>query len=158
MSSVVDKVQAFLSTFAHLDIQTNLNLRHPSCKHTFLPASLNIGTKNNDEFAAHMGSIADVIEEFPVTVKQILYDEGGKVVTAWATSTVKFKDEAVDHEDAELKWEYDGEYMFVFEFDEEREKIVRVFEFLDSKRVEEVWKLLGRAKGNLERRKREGES
>jgi len=108
------------------------------------PASLNFpSSMTNAEWAAHLDSLKDVLSEFPVTATEIF--KSGNQIVIHAMSEAIFREEVKDEG---AKWEYRGEYVFVLFF-EEGGKIERIFEFLDSKLVEEVRVLMGRAKKNL---------
>ncbi|KIW30681.1 uncharacterized protein PV07_06401 [Cladophialophora immunda] len=142
---------AFLDTFKDLDLESNLALRTPDCVHTIAPATLNMKpSMSNEQFAAHLLSLKEKISAIPVTPKEIF--EGGNLVTIWATSKTTFREEGKD-EDLTVDWSYDGEYIFVFTFNQAGDKIQYILEFLDSKKVDKARGLLERAGGNLAARK-----
>ncbi|KIX93275.1 uncharacterized protein Z520_10918 [Fonsecaea multimorphosa CBS 102226] len=141
---------AFLDTFKDLDIESNLALRTPDCVHTMAPATLGMKSMSNAEFASHLSSLKEKISAIPVTPKEIF--EGGNLITVWATSTTTFRDEVKD-EDLTVDWSYEGEYIFVFTFNQSGDKIQHILEFLDSKKVDKARTLLQRAGRNLEPRK-----
>ncbi len=130
---------ALLDTFKNLDYEANVALRTPDCRHSFAPASLGIKEKNNEQFAAHLQSMQKTVEGIPVTAKQIF--EGNNQVTIWATGDTKFRAE-VKAAEPEVDWTYQGEYIFIFTFNEAGNKIQHILEFLDSKKVEDARKLL----------------
>ena len=130
---------ALLDTFKDLDYEANVALRTLDCRHSFAPTSLGIEEKNNEQFASHVKSLQKTIEGIPVTAKQIF--EGHNQITVWATSDTKFKEDVKAH-GPDLDWTYQGEYVFIFSFNDAGDKIHHILEFLDSKKVEEVRKLL----------------
>jgi hypothetical protein len=40
-----------------------MQYRAPECKHSMLPSSLNLGTRNNDEWDAHFKSVAPFVTD-----------------------------------------------------------------------------------------------
>lgn len=139
MSKELQTALAFLDSFKTLDYERNVSLRTPDCIHTFGPTSLKITEKTNEQFAAHLKSLQPKIVGIPVTPKQIFEAKGQVVI--WATGEGKFRDE-VKALDPTADWTYYGEYMFVFTFNEEGDKIKHVLEFLDSKKVEGMRELV----------------
>ncbi|EXJ64791.1 hypothetical protein A1O7_01129 [Cladophialophora yegresii CBS 114405] len=137
---------AFLDSFRNLDYEANISLRTPDCQHYFAPASLGIERKNNEQFRSHVKSLQNVIEGIHVTTKDIY--EGNHQITVWATGKTKFK-ETAKASDPGLDWTYEGEYVFIFTFDRAGERIQQILEFLDSKKVEEVRRLIRVAEGAL---------
>ena len=138
---------AFCESFENLDAEANVALRSPDCRHEFGPSSMNMGEpRTNDQFIAHVSSLKETLTGIPVTPKEIF--ECGSHVTIWATSTATFRDEVKDA-DPDVDWSYHGEYMFVLVFNQAGDKIERIIEFLDSKKVAEVRALQARAKRNL---------
>src|ERR1700761_230777 len=100
---------AFLQTFQELDVNSNLALRTPDCRHTMAPASLNYPPSiTNEQFAAHILSLKEIIAKFPGTVKEIFEHETSNQVTIWATSNATFREEAKD-DDSSIDWSYHGE-------------------------------------------------
>ncbi|KIW72682.1 hypothetical protein, variant [Phialophora macrospora] len=141
---------AFLDTFESLDYEANLALRTIDCRHSFAPASLGIGEKSNEQFESHLKSLQKTIEGIPVTAKQIF--EGNNQITVWATSDTKFKAVAKAR-DPDLDWTYQGEYIFIFTFNDAGDKIQHILEFLDSKKVEEARRLFRVSEGTLAHKK-----
>ncbi|KAJ9601881.1 hypothetical protein H2200_013630 [Cladophialophora chaetospira] len=130
---------ALLDTFKDLDYEANIALRTPDCRHSFAPGSLGIKDKNNEQFAAHIKSLQKTIHGIPVTAKQVF--EGGNQVTVWATGDTRFREDVMALE-PNLDWTYQGEYIFLFTFNEAGDKVQHILEFLDSKKVEEARGLL----------------
>ena len=144
---------AFLQSFQELDLDSNLALRTPGCLHTMAPASLNFPpSMTNEQWAAHLLSIKSILATLPVAAKEIFEHEGSNQVTIWATSNATFREEAKD-EDSGLDWSYHGEYVFVLLLNQAGDKIERIFEFLDSKKVVELGVLIERARRNVAARK-----
>ena len=144
---------AFLQCFKDLDVSSAVALRAPDCLHTMAPASLNYPPNmTNEQFAAHLSSLKTMVAHLPVTPKEIFEHEGSNQVTIWATSNATFREEAKD-EDSGIDWSYHGEYIFILSLNPAGDKIERIVEFLDSKRVVEVGELIKRARHNLAMRK-----
>jgi len=145
MSSIQHRTAlAFLDTFKDLDYEANVALRTPDCRHVIAPASLGYTEKTNEQFAKHLKSMQKSIKAIPVTPKQVF--EGSNSITVWATSETIFQED-VKARDSSLDWTYEGEYMFVFAFNETGDKIQHILEFIDSKKVEQMRKLLPNAPG-----------
>ncbi len=143
---------SFLESFKNLDTTGNLALRAPGCIHKFAPASLNMSPMTNGQWGAHLNSLKDILSTFPVEAKEIFEHEASNQVTIWATSNAVFREEAKD-EDSGMDWSYEGEYMFVLVFNENGDKIERILEFLDSKKVADLQAQLKRARVNVAARK-----
>ena len=140
---------AFLQSFEHLDTDANLALRAPGCVHSFAPATLNMpASMTNEQWGAHLNSMKSILSTFPVEAKEIFEHEGSTQVTVWATSNAVFREEAKDAE-LGLDWNYQGEYIFVLVFNESGDKIERILEFLDSKKVLDFQAQLKRARANV---------
>ena len=102
----------------------------------------------NEQWGAHLNSLRSILSTFPVEAKEIFETEGSNQVTIWATSNAVFREEAKD-EDSGLDWSYQGEYIFVLVLNESGDKIERILEFLDSKKVLEMQAQLKRARANV---------
>ena len=146
---------AFLHSFQDLDGESNLALRTPGCSHTMAPASMNfLPTMTNEQWAAHLSSMKQILAALPVTAKEIFEHPGSNQVTIWATSNATFRQEAKDEgEDEGCDWSYHGEYIFILLFNQAGDKIERIVEFIDSKKVAELGTLLARARRNVAARK-----
>jgi hypothetical protein len=140
---------AFLAAFNNLSVEDHLALRAPNCLHHFAPASLGITKpKTNQDFADHINNnIRPVLDQFPVSSKEVYVNLAGRQITIWANSRPGFKREALQNS-AEADWEYTGEYIFILDMSEEG-KIVKILEFLDSLGTERLRILFKRARENI---------
>lgn len=149
-----DTALAFINSFEHLDLDANIALRAPNCRHTIGPTSLGYKLDmTNEDFISHFSGIQEIIAKFPVMVREIFADETGKQVTVWAYSRAIFKDEAIDNEEPKVDWTYYGEYIFVLFMTEAGDKIERIIEFVDSDKVVKMRQLMMRAKRNIAAKK-----
>ena len=73
-------------------------------------------------------------------------------MTVWATSDATFREEAKDN-DPEIDWSYRGEYFFILVLNQAGDRIQRIVEFVDSKKVAGFQALRERASRNLAARK-----
>jgi len=118
-------------------------------EHTFAPASLNPPPMmGRDAFAKHTSSLQNIMIGFPVTIIETIESEKGNQVVMWVTADALFREEVKDKEILEEEWKYRGEYVFMFTMDASEEKVVKVVEFLDSKKTEELRVLIKRAVRN----------
>ena len=148
-STQSDIALAWCQSFENLDADANVALRAPNCVHTFGPLSLNMPQNmTNDQFKAHVNGLKPILATFPVYPKEVFAQEGSNQVTIWATSEARFREEAKDA-DAGFDWTYEGEYMFLFFFNEAGDRIERIVEYLDSQKVLEVRPKLARARQNV---------
>lgn len=138
----------FLESYHDIDIEANLALRTPDCRHEIVPASMNYPIMDNKQWAAFAASTKSLVEKFPVNAKEIFENEGSNQMTIWATAEAVFRKEATDDESG-LDWSFHGEYIFILQFDQMGNRIERIVEFLDSKKTTEAQKLFDRAKRNL---------
>lgn len=146
---------SWLQTFETLDLETNLALRTLDCLHTMAPASMGFPpNKTNSQFAEHFLGVTSLMSSFPVTPQEVFEQEGSNQVTIWATSNAVFREQVKDYDDPKVDWTYQGEYMFLFFFDENGTRIKRIVEFIDSQRVVGVMGLIQRARRNLEAREK----
>ena len=102
----------------------------------------------NEQWAGHLRAVQPILATLAVTPKEIYEHEGSNQVTVWATSDAKFREEAKG-EDGGLEWRYCGEYVFILFFEEAGDRIERVVEFMDSKRVVEMRGLMEIGKRNV---------
>jgi hypothetical protein len=138
----------FISAFKAMDLPTIMSIRAPNCMHQMAPASL--GSRpplNNEAYETSIARFSDIVTEWPAEAKEIMEDEKQNRVVVWATSKAVWKKELMDGDSKD--WDWQGEYMFILCMDESGERLVRVVEFLDSKRTEELRALVARAAKNL---------
>jgi hypothetical protein len=148
MSALQRTAEAFLAAFNNLSASEHVALRAENCTHMFAPASLNPpAPKSNSDFAAHITNLRSILAHFPVTAKEINLNEAGKQITIWATGVPEFKSE-VKGSSEDGDWEYMGEYIFILDLDE-KGKIKRIVEFLDSKNTMVLLEMVEKAKANL---------
>jgi hypothetical protein len=154
MASIPHQIAlAFCASFQHLDLDANLALRTSDCTHIFAPASLKMSpSMNNEQWAAHAQSLKAILSSFPVEAKEIFAQEGSNHITIWATSDARFRDDVKDEESG-LDWSYYGEYIFVLQLNQAGDKIQRIVEFLDSKKVIDLGLVRARARANVAARK-----
>lgn len=156
MASLPHKIAlAWCASFQDLDADANLALRTPDCIHNFAPASLNMPSLSNDQFAVHIQDLKAILSSFPVTPKQIFAQEGSRQVAIWATSDARFREE-VKSVDPKLNWSYYGEYMFVLQLYRAGDKIEQIAEFLDSKKVLDLGEVMTKAKAYAAAKKETG--
>ena len=152
-----DIAVAWMNSFDDLDLEANLALRTPNCEHNMAPASGGgQGSMTHEQWKAHGLFLKSMILKFPVKAKEFFEHEGSNQITVWATSEVEFRKEAMD-DDPSVDWSYHGEYMFIFVFNKTGDKLERIIEFLDSARVQEVYKLVARAQNNLTAKKEDSQ-
>ncbi|KUJ10195.1 uncharacterized protein LY89DRAFT_689999 [Mollisia scopiformis] len=141
----------YIEAFNNLDLKSIMSLRAPKCTHQMAPASLGYGDPiTNDVYETSISRFGRYISAWPVEIKEVTEDEKNNRVVVWATAQPQWREEAMDGPKED--WEKGGEYMFTMCMDESGEKLVRVVEFLDSKRTEELRALIARASKNLEKK------
>lgn len=138
---------SLISGFEDLSIDKLVSTRSPTCTHHFAPASLHMGTKDNDAFTEHIKHLRQVIAQFPVTPKDVMEDEKQHKVMVWATGRPEFYAAVKDDE-----WEdWGNEYIFVLTMNEAGDRVEEIVEFLDSKSTERGRALVKRAFANFGR-------
>lgn len=138
---------AYLEGFTTLSPDSFLDVLAPTAIHKFAPASLNLPVSMTaSAFAAHIGTLREVLDEFPVYPKEIFVNEAQNQVTIWATSETHFRQDVKDEGISPEEWLYRGEYIFILTMDESKEKVVSVLEFLDSKGTEHLRELMALAR------------
>lgn len=144
---------AFINAFETLDGDTFHSLAALNYTHIFAPARANgPAPRDRETFAGHISGLKSILEGFPVVPKEVIENVGENQVVVWATSETLFREDVMDDGLNKEQWAYKGEYVFILTMDESGEKIVKVFEFLDSKGTEELRGLIARAKKNKEKR------
>ena len=140
-SKRLQTAKKYINHFETLDTDTLASVLSPDHSHTFAPASLAFpGPFTREQFLEHSAALRKVLTGFPVYAREYVESEASNQVTVWATSRARFKEEVTGDEGEEerKKWEFEGEYVFMFWMDETGDKIVRTVEFLDSKGSEYV--------------------
>lgn len=134
-SKRLQTAKKYINHFETLDTDTLASVLAPDHSHHFAPASLNFpGPFTREQFLEHSGALRRIMAGFPVYAREYVESEASNQVTVWATSRARFRDEVMgDEEQERKKWEFEGEYIFMFWMDETGDKIVRTVEFLDSK-------------------------
>lgn len=144
-STLVATATAYMQLFKTLDPDTVTSLQSEDYTHVFAPASLNPPpAMNREAFATHISSLQGVLRSFPVSLKEVWPNPSLNQVVIWAASETHFHDHVKDN-DNEEEWRFRGEYMWVLTMDKSGKKIKHVLEFLDSKGVETLQGLFGRA-------------
>jgi hypothetical protein len=100
-----------------------------TCTHQIAPASVGqaIGILNNAQWATRVRSLKGIIKSCCFVVKEIVEDEPENKLVLWVDGRITFSDEDVGV--------FNGEYMFILEFEEGGERVERVVEFVDSREV-----------------------
>ncbi|KAB8071150.1 hypothetical protein BDV29DRAFT_159771 [Aspergillus leporis] len=156
-SETLQTALTFLSGFKTLAPEPFLVVLSPTAIHEFAPSSCSPPPpKDPPAFVNRISSPREILASFKVAPKEIWENEKGQV-TISATSEAVVRDEVRDEGISGEEWRYRGEYIYVFEMDEDRERIVRVVEILDIVRTGRLRGLMGRARGNPRREGSEGE-
>lgn len=133
-----DVALAFIASFEHLDGDANIALRASNCTQTILPTSLGYkADMTNDEWATHFSTLTSIITTFPVIPIEVL--ESGNQVTIWARGRARFRS-LPDINSHTEGWPdfFENEYVFVFVFDDDGQKITRILEMVNSASVEKI--------------------
>lgn len=131
--------RSYIGHFETLDGTLLASLLTPDYEHVMAPASLGMPSMTRDGFLAHSAGLRRVLSGFPVAGRRYLESEGANAVVVWATSRAVFREEIVaglKGEGEEGDWEYEGEYVFMFEMSEDGTRVRRCVEFLDSKKTD----------------------
>ncbi|KAH7040853.1 uncharacterized protein B0I36DRAFT_16186 [Microdochium trichocladiopsis] len=104
------------------DLDKIMAIRAPECITQVLPRSLGRPEMKNDEYSKYLGGFMSAFTNFHVTINEVVEDPVHNKVSVWAQSTA---DTPVGP--------YANEYMLLLHFDEAHEKLVKFYEFVDSK-------------------------
>lgn len=139
-SKRLQTAKKYINHFATLDTDTLASVLAADYSHHFAPASLAFPSPfTREQFLEHSAVLKKVMTGFPVFAKEYVESEASNQVTVWATSRAQFREEVTGQDEEEKKkWEFEGEYVFMFWMDDTGEKVVRTVEFLDSKGTEYV--------------------
>ena len=150
-SSRVVTGRKFLEALGKLDKDTLLSMITPTFTYTLAPSSIPLPPPMNAEaYGRFVEQTRTTVRAYTVTIKTTIDcgDAENKVVF-WTTGEAQFKDELMDDGLSKDEWQYTGEYMTVFTFDEGG-KVEALFEFVDSKGFEKIFPLMQRAQKNLQ--------
>lgn len=138
----------FLAAYETLDTVLFESVMKPgsdSFIQTVAPSTLTsiAGSRTRAGFLADITRLRQVLDGFPVSVRELLTETNDRVVL-WCTSEMRFKlavtgdhdfkgqKSQSDGEEQLDKWNYQGEYVFAFEMVENGTKVRRVVDFMDS--------------------------
>ena len=122
MSKCLQLVQVFIDAYHAFALDPIIALRAPDCTNIILPASLGIKPMNNEEYAAFLAPSLTAFRNFHLTVHDITVDEIAGKVAMHLTS-----------ESSTDIGAYHNEYMVSLVLTEDRKKIKKFVEFVDSK-------------------------
>lgn len=74
-STRYNTAMSFINTFNSLSAPTFLSLLSPTCTHIFA-LSPSTASHTNQQFAAHMSSLSQILKHFPVYPKEVIENEG----------------------------------------------------------------------------------
>ncbi|KXJ97338.1 hypothetical protein Micbo1qcDRAFT_171038 [Microdochium bolleyi] len=104
------------------DLSKIMAVRAPECLTQVLPKSLDRPELNNADYAKYLGTVMPAFSNFHVHVNEIIEDSRQNKVSIWAKSTADT-----------IAGPYANEYVLIFHFNEAGDKLVRFYEFVDSK-------------------------
>jgi hypothetical protein len=114
--------------FNRMDIPAIMSFRTPTCTRYLLPQSMKLGPQDNATYEKSLYSLKTVFQNFNLDVHEVVEDVKARKVVMWLSARA---DTAAG--------EYVNEYMWVLEFDESGEKVVKVKEFVDTVMQREFW-------------------
>lgn len=150
-STRLQTAKAYISAISTFDTPTLTTLLTPTFTYTLTPSTIPVPSPMPlATFTTFLTQTHAIIASYTPTIKTAIDcgDAENKAVV-WLTSEAHFRDEGVDDGLSAEEWRYVGEYMIVFSFDEGA-KIGGVLEFVDSKGVEKVMRLMQRAQKNMQ--------
>lgn len=149
-SNRVATAKKFISHYATLDEGILEAILADNYTHEYAPSSLPHPPYDKKGLIDFLLSIKNMFKAYPMTIKEIIESESSNAVTVWTSSHMTFQDEVKDEGTPEEEWQFNGEYMYLFYFNETGDKIVRTMEFLDSKAAaDKLLPLVAKAQANL---------
>jgi len=118
MQAALNVIEAYNSW----DLDNIMATRAPECIAQILPKSLGRPEMGNTAYSQYLSTMMPAFTGFHVNVNDIIEDTKNNKVNVWARSTA---DTPVGP--------YSNEYMLVFHFDDKQEKLIKFYEFVDSK-------------------------
>ncbi|KAF2174248.1 hypothetical protein M409DRAFT_49108 [Zasmidium cellare ATCC 36951] len=114
--------QKFVDGYNEWTAQGVVRARSDDCVHAVLPVSLNRPPRTNADYKLFFGNVEPHMSDFHMKVVKIVNDPEQKMAVVHATGN------------GETPFmPYRNEYAFFLAFSEDREKVERIEEFLDSK-------------------------
>ncbi|KAI4242147.1 MAG: hypothetical protein L6R40_004190 [Gallowayella cf. fulva] len=121
MASCLQAARALVSAYNTWTLDEIMAIRASDCVNYILPASLDRKAMNNDEYVAFFAPRMPPFKNFNLTVHDTVVDEAPRKVVLHMTSTA-----------STAIGEYRNEYMLKLHITEDRRKIDRFEEFVDS--------------------------
>lgn len=139
--------EAFAKNFGNLDKDALLGMLSPTFVYTFAPGSIPLPPMNSEAWSAHLDMIRSVMKAYPINIETLV--DGGDKVAMYVTGQAGFKDELMDDGLSREEWTFKGEFMIILTIANSG-KLDGIFEFMDSKGMEKLFTLVGRASKNLQ--------
>ncbi|MCJ1371812.1 hypothetical protein MMC20_003032 [Loxospora ochrophaea] len=127
-STALETAHSVIEGYNKFTLESVLSFRAPHCTHHYLPASLNIGPFNNEEFTAYFSQTQFAFRDFHLTVHDTVCEAAARKVAIHLSSSA-----ATDI------GEYRNEYMVVLHLTEDGTMVEKFVEFVDSKRSVEFF-------------------
>ncbi|KAH9943287.1 uncharacterized protein BXZ73DRAFT_97337 [Epithele typhae] len=117
-----------LDSYKAWDLDQILACRTEDCIQQILPRSLNRPPMDNTTYRTFFGGVMPYFKNFTPEIDDIVEDERANKVVIWCHSTA---DTAVGP--------YKNEYMLTLHFNEEGDKVTKLYEFVDGANSVDFW-------------------
>ncbi|KAI4101765.1 MAG: hypothetical protein L6R37_004793 [Teloschistes peruensis] len=112
---------SLVDAFNRMDVPAIISHRHPTCLRHFYPTAMAQRAQDNAGYSKSLTSLRTIFRNFSLIVDELIEDSANRRVCMWLSARA---DTAAG--------EYVNEYVWLLDFDEAGEKIVRTKEFSDA--------------------------
>ncbi|KAL8940615.1 MAG: hypothetical protein Q9216_002728 [Gyalolechia sp. 2 TL-2023] len=112
---------SLVESFNRMDVPAIVGARDPSCLRHFYPTAMAQQPQDTNTYRKSLTSLHAIFQNFSLTVDELIEDTANHRICMWLSARA---DTAAG--------EYVNEYVWLLDFDESGEKILRTKEFSDS--------------------------
>jgi len=119
---------AIVAAFNRMDVEAVCSYHSPTCLRHILPSTLGFQPQDTAAYLASLRRLAQVFQNFSLTVTDILEDKEARRVSMWLKARADT-----------LAGEYVNEYVWTLDFDETGMEVTATKEFVDTVMVRDFW-------------------
>ncbi|KAL8662309.1 MAG: hypothetical protein Q9202_004838 [Teloschistes flavicans] len=112
---------SLVDAFNRMDVPAIMAHRHPTCLRHFYPTAMAQRAQDNAGYSKSLTSLRTIFRNFSLVIDELIEDSASRRVCMWLSARA---DTAAG--------EYVNEYVWLLDFDERGEQIVRTKEFSDA--------------------------
>ncbi|KAL8825127.1 MAG: hypothetical protein Q9170_007920 [Blastenia crenularia] len=137
---------SLVESFNRMDVSAIVGARDPSCLRHFYPTAMGQEPQDTKTYAKSLTSLHAIFQNFTLTIDELIEDTANHRICMWLSAKA---DTAAG--------EYINEYVWLLDFDESGQKIIRTKEFSDSLMARDFFPKLKEAMSKQRAKKAGGE-